>query len=55
MSVFGAGGAGKLCLVSLSCIRMNSEINIERMIMDHVDVFSWGISLRGSLDSQALT
>lgn len=40
LGVFGVGGVMKLCLVSLSCIRVNSEMNVERIVMDHVDVSS---------------
>lgn len=39
------GVSGKFCVEIFSCIRINRVIVEDKIVVNHVDVSSWGISL----------
>lgn len=55
MAAWGSGLKGYRYLETFNCIIINSVMSMEKIVIDHVDVSSWGISLRGGLNSQSLT
>lgn len=53
--VMGSGLLEYVCFDTFSCIIIYNVKIVDRIVIDHVDVSSCGISLRGGLCSHSLT